>query len=203
MVRNISPGTTVDTLRRLFSKYGDIKDANIPPSVNSRGQHFGFVEFSTIKEAETAFDILHNTSLDGCVMNCQFVDQRDLVQVRKKDPPPPPPTSKTVPLPAPLLAAAPINPSMEMTRYNTAAGGEFTIDSTGRLARRSHIEEEQRSGRARSPAPQNPLLIQSAIAIAANDSSNIEADKASSLMKSGVMAYVKTHPKLVINYDHI
>lgn len=106
-----------------------------------------------------------------------------------------------VPQPAPLLAAAPLNPAMEVTRYNTAAGSEFTIDSTGRLARRSQIEEEQRTGRARSPASQNPLLIQSAMQIASAEI--IEETRQGLRSKSGVMAYVRTHPQLVIDYSDI
>ena len=111
------------------------------------------------------------------------------------------PPKGAVPQPAPLLAAAPLNPLMEVTRYNTAAGSEFTIDNTGRLTRRSQMEEEQRTGRARSPASQNPLLIQSAIQIA---SAEIEEEtRQGHRSKSGVMAYVKTHPQLVIDYSDI
>jgi hypothetical protein len=91
---------------------------------------------------------------------------------------------------------------MEVTRYNTAAGGEFTIDADGRLTRRQQMEEEQRTGRARSPASQNPLLVQSAIQIAINDNVLEDASNASKY-KSGVMAYVKTHPQLVIDYSDI
>jgi hypothetical protein len=106
-----------------------------------------------------------------------------------------------VPQPAVLLAAAPLNPAMELTRYNTAAGGEFTIDSTGRLTRRSQMEEEQRTGRARSPASQNPLLVQSAIQIASAEI--VDEGRHGSRSKSGVMAYVKTHPQLVVDYSDI
>lgn len=106
-----------------------------------------------------------------------------------------------VPQPAPLLAAAPLNPAMELTRYNTAAGSEFTIDGTGRLTRRSQMEEEQRTGRARSPASQNPLLVQSAIQIASAEI--IDESRNGSRSKSGVMAYVKTHPQLVVDYSDI
>jgi hypothetical protein len=90
---------------------------------------------------------------------------------------------------------------MEMTRYNTTAGGEFTIDSTGRLTRRSYLEEEQRTGRARSPASQNPLLIQSAITIASAEKPLENEDESKS--RTGVFAYVKTHPRLVIDYAEI
>ena len=69
LVRNLSPSTKVDALRRVFSKYGEIREAHIPSSVNSRGQNFGFIEFSSVKEAETAFDILHNTSVEGYVLH--------------------------------------------------------------------------------------------------------------------------------------
>jgi hypothetical protein len=113
------------------------------------------------------------------------------------------PPTRVVPQPAVLQAAAPINPNMELTRYNTAAGGEFTIDATGRLTRRAHLEEEQRTGTVRSMAPQNPLLIPSAITIAAAEKPDIDMDGMNSASKTGVMAYVSTHPQLVIDYSDI
>ena len=162
------------------------------------------------------------------VIHCQYIEPRDANNTRRREnrdfqpnlapvyptPQPParahidypePPTAlpgkAVVPQPAPLQAAAPLNPAMEVTRYNTAAGGEFTIDAEGRLTRREQMEEEQRTGRARSPASQNPLLVQSAIQIAIND--NVLEDSNASKNKSGVMAYVKTHPQLVIDYSDI
>ena len=107
-----------------------------------------------------------------------------------------------IPKPAPLLAAAPINPIMEVSRYNTAAGGEFTIDATGRLTRRSQLEEELRTGQPRPPASQNPLLVQSAITIASAEKV-IEESTAADAKKTGVMAFVRTHPQLVIDYAAI
>lgn len=163
------------------------------------------------------------------VIHCQFIEPRDPNNARRRehreyqpnsapvypspqapvranidypDPPSVIPGKAVVPQPAPLQAAAPLNPAMEVTRYNTAAGGEFTIDADGRLTRRQQMEEEQRTGRARSPASQNPLLVQSAIQIAINDNVLEDASNASKY-KSGVMAYVKTHPQLVIDYSDI
>jgi multiple RNA-binding domain-containing protein 1 len=67
LVRNIYPGTQSDTLRKVFGKYGEITSVHIPQGVNNRGQSYAFVEFQTVREAETAFDVLNNTSLDGYV----------------------------------------------------------------------------------------------------------------------------------------
>lgn len=91
---------------------------------------------------------------------------------------------------------------MEVSRYNTSAGGEFTIDTTGRLTRRSQLEEEQRTGQPRPPASQNPLLVQSAITIASAEKP-LDDGKDGMDTRAGVMTYVKTHPQLVIDYDDI
>ena len=137
------------------------------------------------------------------VIHCQFVEAKEQgPSSRRRDQPD---VQRSVPIPAPLQAAAPLNPNMEMTRYNTAAGGEFTIEASGRLTRRAYLEEEQRTGRARSPAPQNPLLIPSAITIASAEKvdSDEEGNGHNGISRTGVMAYVKTHPKIVINYADI
>ena len=159
------------------------------------------------------------------MIHCQFVEAREQHTIRRKDvrdsnpapfvPLPSPahmdygkpsstsiPAKGAVPQPAPLLAAAPLNPAMEISRYNTAAGGEFTIDGTGRLTRRSQLEEEQRTGRARSPVSQNPLLVQSAITIASAEKP-IDEGVNGAAARSGIMALVKTHPQLVIDYADI
>jgi hypothetical protein len=158
------------------------------------------VEFSTVEQSQAAFDVLNNTSLEGSVLHFQYVEAKEQAQF-KRNANQPNGQQRVIPTPAPLQAAAPLNPTMEMTRYNTAAGGEFTIDSSGRLTRRSFLEEEQRTGRARSPASQNPLLVQSAITIASAEKP-LQADD-SAIEKTGIMAYVKTHPALVINYSDI
>jgi RNA recognition motif-containing protein len=200
LVHNLAPSTTSDTLRYVFGKYGNVEHVHIPSGTNSRGQIYGFVEMSTIQQAQTAFDVLNNTSIEGSVLHFQFVEAKEQGGF-KKNPNHPSQQQRVVPTPAPLQAAAPLNPTMEMTRYNTAAGGEFTIDSSGRLTRRSYLEEEQRTGRARSPASQNPLLVPSAITIASAEKP-VQADE-SAIERTGIMAYVKTHPRLVINYSDI
>jgi hypothetical protein len=153
---------------------------------------YGFVEFNSSRDAEAAFEALNRTQIDRSAIQCQFVEPREQTRTRRDYEPAKP----AVPLPAPLLAPAPINPLTEVTRYNTDVG-EFTLDSTGRLTRREHLEEEQRTGRARSPVPPNPLLIQSAMAIAQTET------VIPVIEKTGVMLYVKHHPRLVINYSDI
>jgi len=144
---------------------------------------------------------IHRSGVLFCrsVLHFQFVEAKEIPGKSRRDQPGG--AQRVVPTPAPLQAATPLNPNMEMTRYNTTAGGEFTIDSTGRLTRRSYLEEEQRTGRARSPASQNPLLIQSAITIASAEKP--ENDPSKSETRTGVLAYVKTHPRLVIDYADI
>ena len=67
LVRNIGPSATPDSLKRHFGKYGSVRDAHIPQSLNSRGQRFAFIEFESAKESEAAFDVLNNTTIDGYV----------------------------------------------------------------------------------------------------------------------------------------
>ena len=68
LVRNIGPTATTDDLRRLFGKYGYVKDVHIPQSVNSRGQRFAFIEFENARDSESAFEVLNNTTIDGYVL---------------------------------------------------------------------------------------------------------------------------------------
>ncbi len=116
-----------------------------------------------------------------------------------------PEQARIVPQPAPLQAAPPINPNMELTRYNTAAGGEFTIDATGRLTRRAYLEEEARTGKVRPMTAQNPLLVPSALTIASADKPEADLDGSGTkgANQLGVMKYVNTHPQLVIDYADI
>ena len=65
LVHNLAPTTNSETLRRIFGKYGNIDSVHIPSSTNSRGQIYGFVEFSTVQQAQAAFDVLNNTSIEG------------------------------------------------------------------------------------------------------------------------------------------
>ena len=65
LVRNIGPTSTPDDLRRLFGKYGNVTDVHIPHSLNSRGQRFAFIEFENARDAESAFDVLNNTTIEG------------------------------------------------------------------------------------------------------------------------------------------
>lgn len=67
LVRNIYPGTSPETLKRVFGKYGEIKEVHVPQGTNNRGQSFAFVEFESVRDAEAAFDVLNNTSLEGYV----------------------------------------------------------------------------------------------------------------------------------------
>ena len=67
LVRNIGPTASNDDLRRLFGKYGHVKDVHIPQSLNNRGQRFAFIEFDNAQAAESAFDILNNTTINGYV----------------------------------------------------------------------------------------------------------------------------------------
>jgi RNA recognition motif-containing protein len=73
LVRNIGPSSTTDDLRRLFGKYGYVKDVHIPSSLNNRGQRFAFIEFDNARDSESAFDVLNNTTIDGYAIYVKLV----------------------------------------------------------------------------------------------------------------------------------
>ena len=82
LVRNIGPTSTPDDLRKLFGKYGNVTDAHIPHSLNSRGQRFAFIEFENARDAEAALDVLNNTTIEGYVtIKTAFISTKVRYQV--------------------------------------------------------------------------------------------------------------------------
>ena len=59
-VGNLSYSTTRETLEKVFSNHGTVKDVKL-----IEGKGFGFVEMSSPSEAESASNALNNTQLDG------------------------------------------------------------------------------------------------------------------------------------------
>ncbi|KAI1044301.1 hypothetical protein LB504_013022 [Fusarium proliferatum] len=58
---NISWHTTEDTLREVFSEYGEVTDTTVMRDVDTgRSRHFGFVTFETFEEACLARERLNN-----------------------------------------------------------------------------------------------------------------------------------------------
>ena len=58
--------TTEDELEELFAAHGSIESVRvITDRMTGRSKGFGFVEMSSIEEAEAAIDKLNNTQLEG------------------------------------------------------------------------------------------------------------------------------------------
>ena len=79
VIRNIAFQTNLAEIKSLCSVYGNIKNIRLPKKIinannNSTNQHRGFVfvEFSTKKEAETAFQQLQNIHFYGRHLVCEY-----------------------------------------------------------------------------------------------------------------------------------
>jgi len=59
-VGNLKYSVTNEELKKLFSKYGEVKSGNI-----IEGKGFGFVEMSSSEEAEKAKEALNNADFEG------------------------------------------------------------------------------------------------------------------------------------------
>jgi len=59
-VGNLSYSTTRESLTELFSEHGSVKEVNI---IDGKG--FGFVEMSSIEEAEKVQEAFNGTEIDG------------------------------------------------------------------------------------------------------------------------------------------
>lgn len=65
-VGNLSYRTTEDTLRDLFSEYGQVESAAvITDRETGRSRGFGFVEMANDEEAATAIESLHGQDFEG------------------------------------------------------------------------------------------------------------------------------------------
>jgi RNA recognition motif-containing protein len=62
-VGNLKYSVTVDELEELFSSHGEIRQVNV-----IEGKGFGFVEMSSIAEAESAKEALNGTQFRGRTM---------------------------------------------------------------------------------------------------------------------------------------
>jgi len=59
-VGNLKYSITNEQLQELFAGYGEVQNVNI-----IEGKGFGFVEMSSVEEAEKAKDALNNTDFEG------------------------------------------------------------------------------------------------------------------------------------------
>jgi RNA recognition motif-containing protein len=64
-VRNLPDNVTVEQLRQVFARFGQIVDVLLPTYNNSAHQGVGFVRFSSVDEARAAVTNAHNTAPFG------------------------------------------------------------------------------------------------------------------------------------------
>ncbi len=84
-IRNISPDVSEYELENLFSQIGRVISARIPTDRETGSQKpFGFIEMSTLDEAENAVNQLNNSNLGGQIISVSYQNNdRD----RKKNKP--------------------------------------------------------------------------------------------------------------------
>jgi len=76
-VGNLSYSVTEDQLRELFAQHGSIKDlVIIKDKYTERSKGFGFVEFSSPSEAQSAIDGLNGTELQDRALKINEARER-------------------------------------------------------------------------------------------------------------------------------
>jgi RNA recognition motif-containing protein len=69
-ISNISLHTTVEDLKTMFSKFGEIISAKIIMNKETnRHRGFGFVEMTTREQGEAAMKALHNREIEGRLLS--------------------------------------------------------------------------------------------------------------------------------------
>ncbi len=65
-IGNLAYGVTSDSLRDLFSKFGELVDATVvQDKFSGRSRGFGFVEFKTEDDAKKALDAMNEQEVEG------------------------------------------------------------------------------------------------------------------------------------------
>ncbi len=82
-VGNLPYSANEDTLRDLFSQYGDVESAQIATDRETgRSRGFGFVDMATDAEADAAIQGLSGYSLDGRPLTVQEARPRETAGAR-------------------------------------------------------------------------------------------------------------------------
>lgn len=71
-VSGLSPSTTEEEIREVFSKYGTIARINVPRSINGKGRGFAFVDFETKDQAEKAASELNKTKFFNQILQVEI-----------------------------------------------------------------------------------------------------------------------------------
>lgn len=86
LIKNVPFETSKKELRELFESYGKLKSVRLPKKLDRKTRGFGFVEFSTKKEAEEAMRALKHTHILGRHLVISYANDQDedLEQLRAK-----------------------------------------------------------------------------------------------------------------------
>ncbi|ODV83278.1 hypothetical protein CANARDRAFT_30056 [[Candida] arabinofermentans NRRL YB-2248] len=74
IVKNLAFEATRKDIFELFNSFGNLKSVRVPKKFNKSARGFGFVEFSTMKEAENAMDQLQGVHLLGRKLILDFAE---------------------------------------------------------------------------------------------------------------------------------
>mmetsp|Transcript_19346 Transcript_19346/g.27810 ORF Transcript_19346/g.27810 Transcript_19346/m.27810 type:complete len:178 (+) Transcript_19346:50-583(+) len=91
LVRNISYNVSSSEIRRMFEKYGDVRDVYIPlDHYTQRPRGFAFVEFHDGRDARDALENLDGRQLDGRDIKIVFAkeNRKTPEEMRRHAPPP-------------------------------------------------------------------------------------------------------------------
>ena len=78
IIKNLPFEATKKDLRALFSPYGKLRSVRVPKKFDRSTRGFGFADFISAKEAESAMNVLQGTHLLGRRLNLEFAAE-DLV----------------------------------------------------------------------------------------------------------------------------
>ncbi|TKA78089.1 hypothetical protein B0A55_03272 [Friedmanniomyces simplex] len=74
VIKNLPFEATKKDVRALFSAYGQLRSVRVPKKVDGGARGFGFADFTTPKEAESAMDALRDTHLLGRKLVLDFAE---------------------------------------------------------------------------------------------------------------------------------
>ena len=76
-VSNLSFHTSDESLKALFSQFGNVKSAKvITDRETNQSRGFGFVEMDVLAEAQTAMKSLHNKEIEGRALSVTVAKER-------------------------------------------------------------------------------------------------------------------------------
>lgn len=84
LIKNLPFEATKKDIRELFSSQGQVKSVRLPRKFDNSTRGFGFVEYTTVREAQAAFEALKHTHLLGRHMVLQWSKEgKDEVEMQR------------------------------------------------------------------------------------------------------------------------